>query len=162
MPEETMPAIEAQEGDTADEDVTGTVASYECAFHILPTVADEEVGSVIDRLKALIARSGGAVTDEEISERYDLAYEIIQPVDGVNRRFSAAHFGWIRFMLSPDALAGVAEEMKRTPEILRYLIIRLTREEVRKPFSIFETRRAQDRLHTENTKDETDTSDGAR
>lgn len=133
-----MPAIEAQEDEATDE-----VVHYECAFHILPTIAEPEVSGVVEELKGLITRSGGIITDEEVSERYNLAYEITKQVDGVNRRFNAAHFGWMRFALAPSALGGVVDELQHKPEILRYLIIRLTREETQKPFALFETRRAQ-------------------
>lgn len=136
MPEETMPVIKAQEDKNTEEQ-----AHYECAFHILPTVAEPEVLGVVDELKALVARSGGTVTNEEISERYGLAYEITKQVAGVNRRFNAAHFGWMRCVFAPSALAGFTTEMKQKPEIARYLIIRLTREEAQKPFSILEARR---------------------
>ena len=139
MADETMPAVDVQEGDMAEEAV-----SYECAFHILPTIADEEVPDVVERLKGLITHAGGSVTDEEVSERYELSYEITKQVEGANRRFNTAHFGWMRFTLAPVALTGLGEEIAHMPEILRHLVVRLTREEATKPFSIFEARRAQD------------------
>lgn len=141
MTEATMPAIEVQDSDTAED-----VADYECAFHILPTIADEEVPGVVEGLKTLVMRLGGTITNAEAPERYDLAYDITKQVDGVNRRFNAAHFGWIRFVLAPRALPACIEEIKQKPEILRHLIIRLTRAEARMPFSIFEARRTEDRM----------------
>lgn len=176
MAEELIPAIEAQDGEEArsassrpsegflersgEKSTEGVqhrydgsgeeTAHYECAFHILPTIAEEEVPRVIEDLKALIVSADGAITDEEPSERYNLAYDIVTKVDGANRRFNATHFGWMRFTLAPEALLAYDAEMRRKPEILRYLVIRLTREEARKPFSIFETRRTQDRLRTES------------
>ncbi|MBI4086833.1 30S ribosomal protein S6 [Candidatus Kaiserbacteria bacterium] len=131
MDEENIPATEAQGDEQADE-----AAHYECAFHILPTVADGEVSVVVDALKAIVTHAGGTVTHDEIVPRYDLAYEIIKSVDGVSRRFNAAHFGWMRFTVAPAALPGITEEYARRPEILRHLVIKLTREEVEKPFSL--------------------------
>ena len=136
MPEEIMPAVEAQAEEAADE-----AAHYECAFHVLPTIADEEAPHVVSELRSLLARAGGTVTDEEAPERPDLAYEVIKQVDGVNRRFNAAHFGWIRFTLAPRALPQCLDELKHRPELLRYLVIRLTKEETQHPFFIAETRR---------------------
>ena len=146
MPEETIPAI-----DTQDEDMTDEVVHYECAFHILPTVADEEVQSVVDGLQLLVTRSGGSVIGAEVSERYDLAYEIAKAVAGVNRRFNAAHFGWMRFTLAPSSLDAVIVEVKQKPEILRYLVIRLTREEAQKPFSILDASRAREQANDKST-----------
>ncbi len=154
MADETMPAVDVQE-----DAITDDVAAYECAFHILPTIADEEVPSVVDKLKSLVARSGGTMTDEEVSERYDLAYEITKQIDGAHRRFNAAHFGWVRFTLTPAALPTVTEEMAHMPEILRYLVIRLTREEAQKPFSLFAARQAQDTKDAEAARN-TDAEEG--
>ncbi len=155
MSEETMPAT-----DVPTDDTTPEVASYECAFHILPTVADEEVPAVVDALKSRISQVGGIVTDEEVSERYDLAYEITKKIDGASKRFNIAYFGWIRFTLVPGMVPSLQEEIMRLPEILRFLIVRLTRAEAQRPFSIFETRRAQDALTAGQTgravADETD------
>ena len=144
MPDEMMPAIEVQEDESADEAV-----AYECAFHILPTIADEEVSGVVQRLKDGITRLGGAVTDEEVSERYNLAYEIVSHREGSNRRFNAAHFGWVRFTLTPSALFTYRDELMHMPELLRFLATRLTPQEQAQPFSIFETHRAQARINAE-------------
>lgn len=180
MAEEVMPAIEAQDGEEArgvsarpsegflerseqkspegvqrryDESDEET-AHYECAFHILPTITDGEVPGVVEYLKALVTRVGGTITDEEVSGRYDLAYDIVTKVDGVNRRFNAAYFGWIRFTLATAAIPAYDAEVRQKPEILRYLVIRLTREEAQRPFSLFVTRRAQDRPYAENKENE--------
>jgi len=91
MTEETMPAVEEQEVADGQE-----AAHYECSFHILPTIADEEVSHVVDGLKELITRDGGTITGEEAPERYDLAYDIHTKIDGENRRFNASHLGWVR------------------------------------------------------------------
>ncbi len=130
-----MPAVEAQEVDGQD------AVDYECAFHILPTIADEEVPAVVEKLKGLVTAAGGVITKDEVIPRFDLAYEITKQIDGVNRRFNAAHFGWMRFSIEPSKLVHLTEELDHTPELLRHLIIRLTRAELEQPFSIFDIRR---------------------
>ena len=57
MAETKMPAAEAA---TADEK-----NSYEFAFHVLPTVAEGEVPTVFEALKALITNAEGEITSEE-------------------------------------------------------------------------------------------------
>jgi len=125
-----VPTAEAPE--EADDAVE--TAFYECAFHILPTVADAEAPSVFRKVKSLIAQAGGAVTEEEIAGQRDLAYEIVKQVGGTNRKFNAAHFCWVRCTLAPAALPALVEEIGRMPEVLRHLVIRLTRDEARRPF----------------------------
>lgn len=128
-----MPATEAQE-------VEGETATYECAFHILPTVADEEVPAVFTTLKERIERAGGTVTDEEAPQRYDLAYEVGKRIEGRIRRFNASYLGWVRFIAEPAVAAAINDEFGTSAEILRHLVVRLTREEEARPFSVFAAR----------------------
>ena len=132
MVDELVPAAEAQAA-VSEETTDDEIAHYECAFHILPTVAEEEVSALMERVKALIAAAGGVVAEEELAGQVDLAYEIAKETGGSRRRFNAAHFCWVRFTLAPSALSALAEEVGRLPEILRHLVVRLTAEEIQKP-----------------------------
>lgn len=129
MTENTMPATEVEI--KADEQ---ELATYELAYHILPTVAEGEVTAVTNELKALIAKDGGTVTDDEAAERFELAYEIDKYLEGRYRKFTSAYFGWIRFTLTPAALAGLTEEVANHKQILRTLLVRLTKVEEASPF----------------------------
>ncbi len=112
MTETTMPATEVQGVDDQD------VVAYELAYHILPTVAEGEVTSVTDELKALVAKAGGAITDEEVAERFELAYEIDKYLEGKYRKFTSAYFGWVRFTLTPKALASLTEGVEEHKQLL--------------------------------------------
>lgn len=82
--------------------------AYEIGF-----LAGEENG--VDVLKALIARLGGEVTLTGPSERIMLAYPI--------KKQTQAHFSHLHFMLSPDNMPEMKDELRRTPAVLRSLII---------------------------------------
>jgi ribosomal protein S6 len=133
MSETKMPAAEAVLADEKE------VVSYELAFHILPTVAEGEVPSVFENLKKQIVAIGGEVFDEEVPLRFDLAYEIVKYLEGKNRKFSSAYFGWVRFKLSPAVLAEFTESLDGSKEILRYLLVKLTRVEEETPFRFHES-----------------------
>jgi ribosomal protein S6 len=133
MSETIMPAAEA----TSTSEVEFT--SYEFAFHVLPTVAEGEVPGVVDSLKALITKAGGQIFDEEIAQRFDLAYEISKYLEGKNRRFSSAYFGWVRFRLPASALTELTEAFEGQKEILRYLLVKLTKVEEQNPFRFHES-----------------------
>lgn len=124
MSETKMPAIEAE----------NELVSYEFAFHILPTVAEGEVTSVFDKLKNHITKIGGVITDEEAPKRFDLAYEIVKYLEGKNRKFGSAYFGWVRFRLSSSELNELTETFDETKELLRFLIVKLTKIEEQHPF----------------------------
>jgi ribosomal protein S6 len=108
--------------------------SYELAFHVLPTVAEGEVSTVLDHIKAAITKAGGQITNEEAPARFDLAYEIVKFIEGRNRKFGSAYFGWVRFTAEADKIADINEAVEGKKEILRYLLTRLTKTEEANPF----------------------------
>ncbi len=133
MSESQMPATEAIQASERE------LQSYEFAFHILPTVAEGEVATVFANLKALITKMGGTITSEEAPERFDLAYEIVKYLEGKNRKFGSAYFGWVRFKLTADQLEALTEEIEGVKEILRYLMIKLTKVEEANVFRFHES-----------------------
>ncbi len=129
MSETNMPAAEAMPGMLENEH-----NAYELAFHVLPTVAEGEVLGVFEAIKALITKDGGEIFDEEAPERFELAYEIIKHLEGKNRKFTSAYFGWIRFRAEASIVEGLLEEVEGRSDILRHLLIKLTRVEEETPF----------------------------
>lgn len=138
MAETTMPAAEAAVAIAQDDERN----SYEFAFHVLPTVAEEEVPGVFEEFKALINKVGGEVTDGESPERIELAYPITKGVEGKNRVFPSAYFGWIRFKLEGEKLEGFTEAVEMHEALLRYLILKLTKLEESAPFRFHENRKS--------------------
>lgn len=133
MSETKMPAAEAAVANERE------LVSYELAFHVLPTVAEGEVPSVVDTIKAHITKVGGEIFDEEEAQRFDLAYEIAKYMEGRNRRFSSAYFGWVRFRLEASELAHVTEALDITKELLRFMVVKLTKVEEANPFRFHES-----------------------
>jgi ribosomal protein S6 len=132
MSEATMPVAEAAEAHTDE------VLSYELAFHVLPTVAEGEVNTVFEAIKAHITAAGGTCTDEEVPQHFELAYEIEQFLEGKNRKFGTAYFGWVRFTIAPEGIAAITEAVEAQKELLRYLLVKLTKVEEAHPFYFHE------------------------
>ncbi len=128
MTETNMPAVEA------DEVIERELNSYELAFHILPTIAEGEVKTVFDTIKAHISKLGGTLGVEEAPARFDLAYDIVQYLEGKNRKFSSAYFGWVRFEIEAAKIAELTEVVEGSKELLRHLLTRLTKVEAQNPF----------------------------
>lgn len=137
MAENTMPATEANAGGYTDE-----VRSYELAFHVLPTVAEGEVGEVYVKVKEHITKSGGTIVDEEAPERIDLVYPIVKHLEGKNRTFASAYFGWVRFTLPGEKMDTLTEELRTEANILRHLLVKLTKEDETHPFRFHEHRKS--------------------
>ncbi len=114
------------------------IASYELAYHILPTVAEGEVMTVENELKDLITKASGQIFDTEAAERFELAYEIDKYLEGKYRKFTSAYFGWTRFKLAPSALTALTEQVDEHKHLLRFLLVRLTKVEEASPFKFHE------------------------
>ena len=128
MQETNMPAVETASGDERE------LVAYELAFHVLPTIAEGEVATVFDRIKADITKMGGELGVDEAPARFDLAFEIDKVLEGRNRKFTSAYFGWVRFSIEPSKIAEVTEMVEGSKEILRHLLIRLSKVEEANPF----------------------------
>lgn len=137
-----MPVAEANEVEVGDAN------HYEFAFHVLPTVTEGEVPTVFEAIKAVIIKAGGEVTTEEAPQRIELAYEIVKAIDGKNRKFGSAYLGWVRFTLEGEALSGLTHELEEKTEILRSLMIKLTRVEEENPFYYHEAMASQSKITT--------------
>ena len=124
------------------------VNSYELAFHVLPTVAEGEVADVATSLRSAIEAAGGTITTEEAPERFDLAYDIVKYLEGRNRKFSSAYFGWLRFTLEPAKLAEINEVLEGTNQLLRHLLIKLTKAEEEHVFMFHEALAAEGAAET--------------
>jgi ribosomal protein S6 len=132
MSDTNMPVTEAVTGDERE------LATYELAYHVLPTVAEGEVDTVTAEIKAFITKAGGEIFDEEEADRFELAYEIEKYLEGRYRRFSSAYFGWVRFRVEGAQLATITEEVEEHKSILRTLVVRLTKTEEANPFRFHE------------------------
>lgn len=132
MSDETMPVAEAATTDERE------LVSYELAFHVLPTVAEGEVPAAFDAIKAHITKNNGEIFDEEAPERFDLAYDIVKHMEGKNRKYSSAYFGWIRFKSESSAIEEIIEEVEADSNVLRHILIKLTKVEEEHPFKFHE------------------------
>jgi len=134
MSETTMPVTEAVVGTDERE-----LIAYELAYHVLPTVSEGEVDTVMSAVKSVITSQGGTIFDEEAAKRFELAYEIEKYLDGKYRRFNSAYFGWVRFHLDAAAVEVVMGEIDANKHLLRHLLVRLTKVEEANPFRFHES-----------------------
>lgn len=139
-----MPAVEAENVELDSNEAQ----SYELAFHVLPTIAEGEVISIFEEIKNIIKKDGGEVFDEEAPERFELAYEVVKHLEGKNRKFKSAYFGWVRFKAAPSAAVAINAEVDGNGSILRHLLIKLTRVEEENPFRFHDAIRAERQVTT--------------
>ncbi len=90
---------------------------YELVFIVSPSVADEDIEKVTERVSQLIANNGGEVIQTKPWGRKRLAYSIGDHREG--------YYFEIRFKMSPAATKELERSLKLTEEIIRYLLTKI-------------------------------------
>ncbi len=89
---------------------------YELAVVVNAKIDDEARNAVVDKVKALIERFGGQITEVDDWGKKRLAYEI----DKMNEGF----YYFIRFAAEPTAPAEIEKRMRIADNVIRYLCVR--------------------------------------
>src|SRR5947207_363238 len=94
MIEESHPEASA-EGLSQASDSAGKV--YEVGFHVLPTIAESEVGNVVEKIRAELQKNNAELIKEEAPRKLALAYTIERSRQGKREKYTEGYFGWIKF-----------------------------------------------------------------
>ncbi len=114
----------------ADEVKPGEPQVYEIGYHFLPTLSDEAVQTAVKDLTNFLQGQGAQFVGEKLPQKIDLAYPIEKRVSGQRTPFSSAYFGWVAFEIEPRATHTVKQFMDTNQNILRYLLVSTTKDEV--------------------------------
>lgn len=115
------------EGDLLDES-KDTRRIYEVGYHLVPTLAEEQLGAKVEELHSLIANEKGVIISEEAPKLRELAYILPKVVGGQKYNFQKAYFGWIKFEADASSAKVIEEALKAKEHILRFLLIKTVRE----------------------------------
>lgn len=121
---------------------------YEVGFHVVPTVSDTELSSIVEKIRSEIEKGGAEIISEQFPEKMTLAYVIERSVSGKREKYSESYFGFIKFATEREHIASVEGVLRGSKEILRYLLIETVREEITSRRAIF----TSDRLEGETIK----------
>jgi len=91
---------------------------YESAVLINAALEDEQIQSIISRIKEIITTDGGEIREIEVWGRKRLAYMV--------RKNKIGYYAIFRFNALPDIISKLERFYKLEENILRYLTIKLT------------------------------------
>jgi len=114
--------------DTGGDDAVSSV--YEIGYHLLPTLSEGEVQQAVSGLMEGLKKEGAVFVGDRFPAKTQLAYPIAKRVNSKRTRYDSAHFGWVAFELSKDAIANVKTMLDASPAVLRYLIVTTSKEAV--------------------------------
>ncbi len=89
--------------------------NYELAVVLFPTLSEEEKTNTLDKVKELIARFGGEVTNVDDWGKKKLSYEIKKQREGF--------YYFIQFKADASAPAEIESRVRISEQVLRYLIV---------------------------------------
>ena len=90
---------------------------YELALVVSAKIEDDERAQVIEKVKALVERFGGKISDVDESGKKRLAYEIQKMNDGF--------YYFIKFEAETTAIAEIESQMRIMDNVLRYLCVKV-------------------------------------
>lgn len=96
---------------------------YELSYLLAETLDEEGAMRVAGSLRDSIEKARAAIIEDGLPKKRALAYPI--------KRQSHAYFGWIRFMATPEVIAGIESAIKKETEVLRSSLIK-TKPEARR------------------------------
>ena len=90
---------------------------YELAVVVSAKIEDDARAAVIEKVKEMITRFGGNVTDVDEWGKKRLAYEIQKMNDGF--------YYFIKFEAETTAIAEIESQMRIMDNVLRYLCVKV-------------------------------------
>jgi ribosomal protein S6 len=101
---------------------------YEVGYLILPSIAEEKLSDVVEKIKAVFAHSGGQELDGETPFLQPLAYTMAKTVGASRYVVNEAYLGWMKFELEPEKALEAKMALEKIDELLRFLLIKAPRE----------------------------------
>jgi ribosomal protein S6 len=101
---------------------------YELGYHIVSTVAEENLPKEVEILKGIILQDGGSLVSEGEPKLINLAYSMTKSVADIKKKFDTAYFGWIKFETKSELMPMIKKAVDQNPNVLRYLLIKTVRE----------------------------------
>jgi len=101
---------------------------YELGFYFVPTLSEEEALEKSQKIREFVVSHGVEEIHFEAPVLRNLAYQIEKHTAGKNEMFSRAYFSWIKFVMTASSVLDLKKEMENDKDVLRFLIIKTTRE----------------------------------
>ena len=101
---------------------------YELGYHIVSTVAEENLPKEVETLKVIVLKDGGSLVSEGEPKLINLAYSMTKSVADTKKKFNTAYFGWLKFETKSELMPMIKKAVDANPSVLRYLLIKTVRE----------------------------------
>ena len=101
---------------------------YEIGYHLVPTLAEGDVAAEAAKIRAMLGDA--EIITDETPRKMTLSYVVERPGAGRREKYGEAYFGFIKFAIDKEHINAIEAKLRATREVLRYLLIQTTREEI--------------------------------
>lgn len=123
-----MNTSEESNAHASDEQITRI---YETGYHLVPSIKEAELESVVGEIRSLIERVGGSFIAEGAPSLVKLAYSMPAVEGGRRVEYDRGYFGWLKFEATTSAAQTIAKEIIANARILRGIVFKTVREDTR-------------------------------
>jgi ribosomal protein S6 len=115
--------------ETAEEAALSRI--YEVGYHIKPTAKEEDLDKIIGGIRAVIEKQGGSFIAEGAPALTRLAYPMEVREGEKYSEYDRGYFGWIKFEGTVEASKALEAALKRSADLIRFIVFRTVREDTR-------------------------------
>ncbi len=116
-----------EEGNSSEE-VEFRVSVYEVGYHMVPTIAEENLGEEVTVFKDMFLENGAVFISDEYPKLMELAYEMSRSINNKKQKFSYGYFGWVKFECTTTQAKVIKDILDKNEKLVRYLMIKTVRE----------------------------------
>lgn len=117
---------------------------YEVGYHIIPTVAEDDLGVRVTAIRDAVEAAGGRAIADEYPKHIDLAYPMVKVTANKRTTHHSAYFGWMKFDAEPKGIKALEAALKKDDFILRFILVKTVRENTMAPKKVFTQKRAEE------------------
>ena len=128
------------------------VKVYELGYHLIPSLAEEEVPQYVNKIKDVLDSYGAIVISEEMPKRIELAYTMHPSVKNKKQKYDKSYFGWIKFETDTASVEEFKKFIDAMDEVFRSLIIITVRENTMAPKKLFVSTKKRTSRHGDDEK----------
>jgi ribosomal protein S6 len=115
------------------ENINDEQSIYEIGFHLVPIVAENDLGVRVTAIRDIIETNGGKMIADEYPKQMELAYPMTKIAANKRALYHSSYFGWVKFEVEVNKAKAIEAALKADDFILRFIFVKTVRENTMAP-----------------------------
>lgn len=124
---------------------------YEVGFHVIPIVAEDDLGVRVTAVRDVIEAAGGRMISDEYPKHLDLAYPMVKIAANKRATYHSSYFGWMKFDADPASIRAIDKVLKADEFIIRFILVKTVRENTMVPKKVLREKRNEETPHAKES-----------